>query len=667
MAALNTHKYGGASMSSGSSSGMGGSRTKAAGPGGRGKVAALALAALGIVFGDIGTSPLYAMEQIFNTGVPRTADTVLGGASLVIWTLTLIVAIKYALLVLRAQNDGEGGVFALYSLLHDQRGRHATRILLWALMLGAGLLFGDGMITPAISVLSAVEGLAVATPALHGVVIPLTLLLLAGLFAIQYKGTAGIGIVFGPILTVWFAAIALLGLRQILAQPLILRAFDPLYGFLFLQQVGWFKDLLILGALMLVVTGGEAMYADVGHFGSGPIRLGWFGVVFPALLINYLGQGAYLLSGQPLKGGNLFYSMVPPGLLYPMVLLATMATVIASQALISGAFSLVSQAIRLGLFPRLDILHTHQAHSGQIYIPFINWGLFLGCVLLVLGFRTSDNLAAAYGLAVSGVMVITSLAMMPVVHRYWDWSRPLTGLVWGFLTLVNSLFLIASSIKFLEGGFVPLSVGALVFVVMATWRWGRKATFEAYSSKSRMTMADLISLHRDSPYFMKRNAILMVPRTLRQGRDRVPALLQMLWERYGVLPQNLVFVEILHRKVPYIRDNRYQVTVFDRDPARASSIISVEISFGFMEDPNVERLLEDMARHREIDLPSHSQRWIVHVSHENLLPARSMSWWRSMRLGLFLFLRAVSRPAYYYYGMGNQVQLSTEIIPVRVR
>ena len=631
-----------------------------------GSLAALSIGALGIVFGDIGTSPLYAMDQIFRAGIERTEENLLGGVSLVIWTLALIVAIKYAIFVLRAQNDGEGGVFALYGLLHEHK-RPGTQYILWGLMLGAGLLFGDGMITPAISVLSAVEGLAVATPALGNTVIPITIVLLTGLFAIQYKGTAGIGSVFGPILGVWFAAIALLGAWQIALNPEILRAFNPLYGLTFLGRMGFFNSLLILGALMLVVTGGEAMYADVGHFGDKPIRLSWFIIVFPSLLLNYLGQGAFLLSGAPVIGDNLFYSLVPAPLLYPMVLLATASTVIASQALISGAFSLASQAIRLGLFPRIELEHTHHAHSGQIYIPFINWALYVGCVLLVLAFGSSSALAAAYGLAVSGVMVITSLAMFPIARDYWHWDRTMTGLVWGFLTAVNVSFLVASSVKFLEGGFVPLSVGLAVFVVMTTWKWGRKATFAAYSAKHRMTMAELVELHRSCPIYIKKSAMVMTPRPLHHGADKTPALLQMLWERNGILPQTLIFVEIIHRMVPYIKDNRFAVTVFDRDKERERSIVSVELSFGFMEEPNVERLLEDLARHHEIDIPLDRRQWIVHVSHENILPSRKISFLATLRFRLFQFLRGISRHAYHYYGLGDQVQLSAEIIPVRVK
>ena len=633
----------------------------------RGSFAGLSVGALGIVYGDIGTSPLYAMDQLFfgRAGAAQTPADILGGVSLVVWTITVIVAIKYAILVLRAQNDGEGGLFALYGLLHEHKKR-GTTLVLWALMLGAGLLFGDGMITPAISVLSAVEGLDVATPALAGIVIPITIALLTVLFAIQFKGTAGIGIVFGPILSVWFVVIAVMGCWQIVQHPEILAAFNPIYGVKFLAHAGWFEDLIILSALMLVVTGGEAMYADVGHFGAQPIRASWFAVVFPALLLNYLGQGAYLLTGAPIAGGKLFYNLAPATLLLPTVLLATIATIIASQALISAAFSLMSQAINLGLFPRLKLLHTHERQAGQIYIPFVNWSLFAGCILLVAAFHTSSALAAAYGLAVAGVMVITSVAMFPIARVYWKWGTATTAVVWGVLLAVNAAFLVACSLKFLDGGFVPLSIGAVLFLVMATWRWGRKATFAAYTAKSTMTMAELVELHRACKVFMERNAIVMAARPVRAISDHVPAIVEMLWERHGILPRNLILVEVTHRKVPYINDDRYRVTVFDRDHNRGS-IIAVELSFGFMEEPNVEKLLEEMAQHKEIALPTDRRQWIVHASQENLLPSRRMGLLRRLRFRLFLFLRLVSQPAYYYYGLGDEQKLSVEIIPVRVR
>ena len=633
----------------------------------RGRAAALAIGALGVVFGDIGTSPLYAIDQIFfgPVGVAPTADNVLGAISLAIWTITIIVAVKYALLVLRAENDGEGGVFAVYGLLHRFKNQ-GGRVLLWSLMLGAGLLFGDGMITPAISVLSAVEGLEVATPAFAPYVLPITVALLTGLFAIQFKGTSGIGVVFGPLLIVWFVTISALGLVEIAREPAILAAFDPTYGAAFLLRAGPREALLILGALMLVVTGGEAMYADLGHFGARPIRIGWFAVVFPALLLNYLGQGAYLLGGAPVAGGKLFYNLAPAPLLLPLVVLATLATIIASQALISGAFSLAWQAIGLGLFPRLFVRHTHQAHAGQIYIPFVNWGLYVGCVALVLAFRSSSALAAAYGLAVAGVMLITSVAMFAIARRYWQWSAAQIALVWGPLTAVNGAFLIACSLKFLEGGFVPLTIGVAAFLTMATWRWGRKATFRAYAARSTMTMEELVALHRSGTVFLERNALVMAPTQVRHLTDPAPTLVELLWERYGILPRNLILVEVVHPKVPYIHENRYKVIVFDRDKDRGS-VISVQLRFGFMEEPNVERYLEDLAQHKEIDLPTDPRQWVVHVSHENLLPAKRMNLFKRLRFRLFLFLRLISRPAYYGYHMGNEVQLSAEIMPVKVQ
>ncbi len=631
----------------------------------RGGVTALALGALGVVYGDIGTSPLYAMDQIFRVAPSHASEDALGAVSLVIWTLTLIVAIKYAVLVLRAQNDGEGGVFALYGLLHERADRR-VRMLLWALIAGAGLLIGDGMITPAISVLSAVEGLGVAVPSFAGAAVPITLGLLVALFAIQFKGASGVGFVFGPIVLLWFAAIAALGAAAIAAHPEILAAFNPVHGLAFLGRAHGLETLLILGALMLVVTGGEAMYADVGHFGALPIRLSWFAVVYPALLINYLGQGAYRMGGGPVANDKLFFALAPHWLVMPIVVLATAATVIASQALISGAFSLVSQAIRLGLFPRLDIEHTHHAQEGQVYIPVVNWMLLIGCATLVWSFGSSSALAAAYGLAVSGVMVITSVAMIPVALRHWNWSPATTAVVWAPLTALNAAFLIASLLKLFEGGYVPIAVGAVAFAAMATWRWGRRATYAAQNAKATMTMGEVVSLHRSSGRYLERNALIMSPRPLRSLGDRAPLLIRLIAERTGVLPRNLVFVEVTHKKTPYIRGSRYQVTVFDRNPQK-SNVIGVELSFGFLEEPNVEHALEELARHHEIDLPSDPHQWIVHVMQENLLPPRRSNVFKRMRLNLFLFLRQVSRPAYSYYGLGDEVQLTVEIVPVRLR
>ncbi len=497
---------------------------------------ALTVSAIGVVLGNIGTSPLYAVDQIFYgpAHVAPTPPNVLGCISLVIWALTIIVSIKYALLVLRADSDGEGGLFALYSLLHKHKAdSRYLAIMLPALMLGAGFLFGDGIISPAISVLAAVEGLKVATPMFDGAVVPIAVFILGVLFAIQHKGTAGVGRVFGPVMILWFAVLAALGVYQIQQRPEILWAFNPVYAFSFLQETNAYTALLTVGALMLVVTGGEAMYADLGHFGARPIRLGWFAVAFPALLLNYLGQGALLLEHPPLQDGELFFSMAPRALIYPMVALATFATVIASQGLISGSFSLASQAMALGLFPRIHILHTHDAHEGQIYVGFVNWTLFAGCVALVLGFRSTEALAALYGLAVAGVMVITSAAMIPVGTRYWGWSPLLSWSVFGSLTLINSLFCAASSLKLLDGGYIPLGIGFAIYAVMRTWRWGRKATTTAYKAKHTMTMKTLVDFHKKEKTYIERIALLMTPKHLASPNDNAPALLQLLHDRNG--------------------------------------------------------------------------------------------------------------------------------------
>jgi KUP system potassium uptake protein len=417
---------------------------------------------------------------------------------------------------------------------------------------------------------------------------------------------------------------------------------------------------------MLVVAGGEAMYADVGHFGALPIRLSWFAVVYPALLLNYLGQGAYALRGGPVPGDKLFFALAPGWLLTPLVALATAATVIASQALISGTFSLVSQAIRLGHFPRLEIRLTHYAREGQIYIPVVNWMLLVGCVTLVWTFRSSSALAAAYGLTVSGVLVITSVAMIPVALRQWGWSRPMTALVWGPLMVVNGAFLVASSLRLFEGGYVPIVVGGVAFAAMATWRWGRRAIYAAHNAKATLTVAEVVALHRSCRRYLERDALIMSPRPLRARGDLAPSLIRLIAERTGVLPRNLIFVEVTHKKTPYIHADRYRVTVFDRNKHNGN-VIGVELAFGFMEEPNVERALEDLARHQEIDLPTDPRQWIVHVMQENLLPPHKSNFFERARLKLFLFLRQVSRPAYSYYGLGDRVQLTMEIIPVRLR
>jgi KUP system potassium uptake protein len=416
---------------------------------------------------------------------------------------------------------------------------------------------------------------------------------------------------------------------------------------------------------MLVLTGGEAMYADMGHFGAKPIRISWFGLVYPALLLNYLGQGAFLLGGGVRVADNLFYSTVPAAWLYPMVVLATVATVIASQALISGAFSMTAQAIALGLLPRLKVTHTHHAHAGQVYVPFINWTLFFGCALLVMIFASSSALGSAYGLAVSGDMTITSVAMLFVACRYWQWNIGKSAAVFGIFAIIDSSFLIANTLKFWEGGFIPISIGFFVFVTIVTWQWGRTLTHAGYFAHHNMALSDLIERHRQAKVFIERSAILMIPELADADQERTPTLMQMLWNRTGILPRNIIFAQVLQLKVPYIHDNRYSVTTLER--SERGSVVRVQVNFGFMEEPAIERVLHEMVSHKEIELPADRRKWIIYVAVENLIASKTMRLARRIQLQAFIVLRNVSRPAYHHFGLGDKVPLSAEIFPITVR
>ena len=625
----------------------------------------LGIAALGVVFGDIGTSPLYAISLLFlhrRSALPP--ERIYGGISLVIWSLVVVVALKYALLALRADNDGEGGVFALYGLL-DKVNRRGRSLLAWSLLLGAGLLVGDGMITPAISVLSATEGLTVVAPWTAGAVVPLTLVLLGALFAIQHRGTGSVGLVFGPVMLVWFVAIGALGLWQVMLHPAILNALSPVWGVRLLVGLNLSDGLRVLGAVMLAVTGCEAMYADMGHFGAAAIRRVWFAGVFPALVFNYLGQGAWLLGQPGTMSEGVFFRMIPAALALPAVILATMATVIASQALISGTFSLISQAIELGFFPQLRVDHTHHARQGEVYVPFFNWLLFVGCVTLVLSFRSSGALGAAYGLAVSGVMLVTSVALYRLATRVWGWRTGLAILVFAPLTLVSLMFLVANSIKILDGGYVPLGIGLVFFALMLAWNCGRERTHAAYSARRSMTLAELIRLHREATHLVDHTTILMVPPRAQTGRTkRAPALVQLMWDRSGILPRNLIFVEVAHPRQPYVHDDRFDIRVLDENPN--GSIVIVEMRFGFMETPDVEHGLELLARQSRIALGTDHRKWIVRVAREHLIQAPGAGVLSTIRFRTFEMLRLISQPTYYHYGLGQDRQLTVEVLPVRL-
>ncbi len=626
---------------------------------------ALTIGALGVVYGDIGTLPLYAVNEIMfgHAHLHLTKETILGAISLVLWALTLAISFKYITFVLRADSDGEGGVFALYSLIYrlSKRGIFLITILL---ILAAGLLFGDGIITPAISVLSAVEGINVATSAFQSYTVPLTIGILTLLFAIQSKGTHHVGKIFGPVVILWFLAIGIIGFMHVSKFPEILLAFNPVWAIHFLTSHSLHEVFTVLGSVMLVITGGEAMYADMGHFGKLPIRLSWFIMVYPALMLNYLGQGAYILGGQQIVGNNLFYSTVPQGFLYPMVVLATLATVIASQALISGCFSLMSQAITLGLFPYMKIKHTHYHHEGQIYIPTINWVLYVGCVLLVIGFGSSSRLASAYGLAVSGVMFMTSITLFFIARYYWKWSRFQTLLFFLPLTFIDFIFLSANSLKILEGGFIPLIIGFCCMCIMLIWRWGRKKISNTYNSIHTMTVKELIQIRKKTEAISSKSIVILTPQLVRSAEDRIPLLKQLIWERYGILPMHTIFLTIVVQKTPHMHHERFHIyNLYNQ--GENGSIVSVQVNFGFMEELNIETVLEDLAKRHLVHISENPSKWIIEALHERIHAESKMGFLSRIKFHIFHLFSKVAATADQYFGLGDEIHLSVEVIPVR--
>src|SRR5579871_4818612 len=496
----------------------------------RGRTWALTLGALGVVFGDIGTSPIYAMrESVHATGGAMPGRlAVMGALSAIIWALILVVTIKYVVLIMRADNEGEGGVLALAALAHRSHKlkRRVKNVIGVAAILGLALFFGDGMLTPAISVLSAVEGLGVETQTLQPFILPLSLAILIGLFAIQSRGTARIGRLFGPVMVVWFIVLAILGVRGILQAPRVLFALNPYYAVALFQHAPW-TAFVALGAVVLAVTGCEALYADMGHFGKGPIRNAWVWFVLPALLVNYMGQGAELLR-SPSLAAIPFYGLAPHWAHYPLVLLATVATIIASQAVISGVFSIARQAVQLGRLPRMEIRHTSATDVGQIYVPRMNFILGVGVVLIVLIFHNSSSLAAAYGVAVSGVMAIDTFHASIVATRQWHWGLRAGLGLFGLLFLIDLSFLTANSLKVVQGGWLPLLIAGVVFMVMQVWRYGRRVHLEKVRSES-MPM-DLFLVRADkTPQRVAGTAVFLSPRG-----DSVPAALLHSLKHYKV-------------------------------------------------------------------------------------------------------------------------------------
>jgi KUP system potassium uptake protein len=548
-------------------------------------LAALTLAAIGVVYGDIGTSVLYAVKEVFGSGhVPFTHENVYGILSIFFWTLTVIVSIKYVVLVLRADNNGEGGLVAMLALA-SQAVKDKPELRRWLLAIGifgTSLFYGDGVITPAISVLSAVEGLEVVSPAFKDWVIPLTLVVLFALFFVQKRGTAGIGRFFGPVTLVWFLTIAALGVSQIVHHPEILKALNPYHALRFM----WINpgtSFVILGAVVLCVTGAEALYADLGHFGKQPIRIAWFSVVMPALTLNYFGQGALLLA-RPEAVKNPFYMMAPEWALPPLVLLATAATVIASQALITGAFSVTKQVVQLGYLPRLDVQHTSVKDTGQIYIPAVNWGLFVAIVLAVVMFRSSSNLAAAYGIAVTLDMLITTILTFFVIRYAWKYPLALCVAATGWFFLVDLLFFSSNLLKLAQGGWFPLAIGAAIFTLMTTWKRGRAILNEKLKSDAIDLPSFLQSVFAAPPLRVPGTAVFL---TAEPGT--VPNAMLHNLKHNKVLHDHNLFVTVRNHEVPWIGlDRRLEIESLGHD------CWQVVVHYGFKNDPDVPRALEHM-------------------------------------------------------------------------
>jgi KUP system potassium uptake protein len=552
-------------------------------PASRKDFAVLCLAALGVVFGDIGTSPLYALQQCFHGahGAALTPANILGICSLVFWSLVLVIAVKYVGFVMRADNRGEGGILALMALVRSRTGEGTDerRLLVTLGLFGSALLYGDGVITPAISVLSAVEGVNVATTVLKPFVLPITVAILVGLFAIQRMGTAKVGGLFGPVLAVWFLVIGALGVQGIARAPAILRAVDPVHALEFFARNGW-HGFIVMGSVVLCVTGAEALYADMGHFGRLPIRTMWFAVAMPALVLNYLGQGALLLA-SPDAVENPFFRLAPAWAVYPLVVLATLATVIASQALISAAFSLTQQAIQLGYAPGVRVVHTSANEMGQIYIPTVNWALMLATVGLVLGFKSSSHLASAYGVAVTMTMAITTVLFFMVARELWGWSGAHAGAVSGAFLLVDLAFLGPNLLKIHSGGWFPLVMAGLVFTVMTTWRTGRQLT-RARLAEDATPLANLVGV-------LQSGGIPRIPGTAvfpTGNPEAVPTALDQHLRHMRVLHERIILLTVLTRDVAHV-----DAIVNTRVRTIGAGVYAVVVEQGFMDEADVPAIL----------------------------------------------------------------------------
>ena len=617
------------------------------------RLALLTLTALGVVYGDIGTSPLYALRECFKAdyGILPTPASILGVLSLILWSLILVVSIKYIVFILRADNRGEGGIMALLALLLQQKRREddkRRRLVLIALgLFGAALLYGDGVITPAISVLGAVEGLEVGAPGLARIVVPITLLILFGLFMVQRFGTARVGTAFGPTMLVWFVTIAVLGVRSISQNVGVLAAINPWYGVRFFIDHGM-AGFLTLGAVVLSVTGGEALYADMGHFGKRPIRIAWFVVALPALLLNYFGQGALVLR-DPAAASNPFYLLAPASFQWPLLVIATAAAIVASQALISGAFSLTQQSIQLGFSPRMQIIHTSKQEAGQIYIPEVNKALMVGCLILVLWFGSASALSAAYGIAVTGTMAITSVLFAVVARLRWNWSLPkVLALTAAFLTIDMS-FLLANVVKIEHGGWVPLVMAVVVYSLMSTWKRGRTELGAIQASNALPLDTFLASIGRNPPHRVRGTAVFMT-----STPEGVPVVLLHHLKHNKVLHETVVLLSVQTRGIPEVPDAHR--LAFE---PMGQGFFRLVATYGFMQSPDIPRVLAEAAA-KGVTFPPMDTSYFLGRERLVLTGRAKMSRWRK-RLFALMSRNARSATEFFQIPPNRVVELGAQI------
>ncbi len=602
------------------------------------------LGALGVVFGDIGTSPLYALRECFthNHHIAINHQNVMGILSLILWSLLIGISFKYMTIVLRADNKGEGGILSLMSLASSvvEKGSKRNVIILALGLIGASLLYGDGIITPAISVLSAVEGLKVVFPESQNWVIPITCAILAILFVFQSLGTTKIGFFFGPLILVWFLVIGIMGAVQIVVHPEILMAINPVYAFDFFKNNPTF-GYLVLGSVVLVITGGEALYADMGHFGSRPIKLCWFYIALPALVLNYFGQGSLLLN-SPESISNPFYLLAPEWAQVPLIILSALATTIASQALISGVFSITRQAVQLGFCPRINIVHTSVREIGQIYVPFVNWALFLGVIWLVLNFKSSSHLAAAYGIAVSGTMLITTVLAFYVAFKKWKWPFLPSSILFLIILLFDVSFFFPNLLKISHGGWVPLVLGGTIYILMTTWQKGRRILAEALKAKSIPVTELIKKIETEKPYRVQGTAIYMS-----SDPWGVPIPLLHNLRHNKVLHERVIFLTISTQEMPFvIKSERVQLESFGQN------IYRIVASFGFMETPKIKHILE-ACRLKDFNISLNETTFVL--GRETILPSSmlGMALWREW---LFAVLaKNAARPTAFFRIPPNSV------------